>query len=445
MRWYVNILVWLIMTVEVQGGIFSGLWSTWFTPISTFFFTPIAHVIPWDALVLIAWSATRGKRNDLVPAVGRSIKITSLAFVATWLWGTLHGGSSYQAIFQLRPFIVALLMASIVARVYKTRADIRSLGRTVAFACIYRALTAVGFWYFVAKDMKEPPIAMTEHTDTVLFVAGMFLFIVNAFEQKKVLSIVSAVLAMAPISGAIIVNNRRLAWLAVGVAFVLMYLLLPKGKTRKRVSRILLILSPFIATYIAIGWGNPTGIFKPVGSISTMFGEHQDVSSLMRDIENYNLIKTLKSNPLLGLGWGREYIEELRAIDISNIFPQYRYLPHNSLLGAISFTGMFGFAGIWQVVVVTVYLHVLVYRGTKQTVPRIASVCSIIAVLVIELQMWGDIGFNHPMVTTMLAITIGLSARLPVLTGVWSQPKAEAAPAVETGMPAASASPVGAG
>jgi len=95
-------------------------------------------------LVLIAWLATRGKRSDLVPAVGRSIKITCLAFVGTWLWGVLHGGSSYQAVFQLRPFILALLMASIVARVYKTRADIRSLGSTVAFASIYRALTAVG-------------------------------------------------------------------------------------------------------------------------------------------------------------------------------------------------------------------------------------------------------------------------------------------------------------
>jgi len=430
MRWYVNLLVWLIMTVEVQGGIFSGLWSTPYTPVSTFFFTPISHVIPWDALVLLAWALTRSQRGERVPAVGRSIKITALAFMATWLWGLLRGGSSYQAIFQLRPFLLSLLFASVVAAVYRTRADMRGLGRTIAFACIYRALTAVGFWYFVAKDMKEPPIAMTEHTDTVLFVVGLFLFVVNAFEQKKVTAIIYAVLAAVPISGAIIVNNRRLAWLAVGVAFVLMYLLLPKGRTRTKVNRVLLVLSPFILTYIAVGWGNPTGIFKPVGSISTMFGEHQDTSSLMRDIENYNLMKTLKSSPLFGLGWGREYIEELRAIDISSIFPQYRYLPHNSLLGAVAFTGMFGFAGIWQMVIVSVYLHVLVYKGTKQMVPRIASMCCIIAVLVIELQMWGDIGFNHPMVTTMLAIVIGLGARLPTMTGVWSAAaKPEATPA----------------
>ena len=55
----------------------------------------------------------------------------------------------------------------------------------------------------------------------------------------------------------------------VAVAFVLMYLLLPKGKQKKKINRILLALSPAIIGYIAVGWGNPTGIFKPVGSIST--------------------------------------------------------------------------------------------------------------------------------------------------------------------------------
>ena len=435
MRRYVNILVWLIMTVELEGGTFSGLWSTWFTPISTFFFTPIAHVIPWDALVFIAWLITRSTRSDRVPAVARSLKITVLALVLTWLAGIARGGSSYQVIFQLRPLVVALFFAAVVGKVYRTRADIRSLGRTIAFACIYRAFTAVLFWYLVAQHMKQPPQAMTEHTDTVLFVVGMFLFLVNAFERKTAASIVFALLAALPISGAIIVNNRRLAWLAVGVAFVLMYLLLPKGRTRTRTNRVLLVLSPFIITYVAVGWGHPTGIFTPVGSISTMFGEHQDTSSLMRDIENYNLMKTLKASPLLGFGWGREYIEELRAIDISSIFPQYRYLPHNSLLGAVAFTGMFGFAGVWQLVLVSVYLHTIVYRGTKETVPRIASMCSIIAALVIELQMWGDVGFNHPMVTTMLAITVGLSARLPMLTGVWSPPTPEPTTAPAAAVP----------
>jgi hypothetical protein len=419
MRWFVNVLIWLVMTIEVDGSIFEGHWSTPFTPISTLFFRPVAHIVPWDALVMIAWAMTRGQSGRRVPAVGRSVVICGLALLGSWLWGVVNGGSTYQVIFQLRAFVIGLFFASTVASVYRTRADILSLGRTLAGAIVYRSFTAIGFWYFVAQHMETPPIAMTEHTDTVIFVVGLFLFVVNALERRTASAVAFALLAAVPIMGAIAVNNRRLAWLAVGVAFVLMYILLPKGKLRSRINRILLILSPFVAAYVAAGWGNPTGIFKPVGSISTMFGEHQDTSSLMRDIENYNLQKSLKWNPLLGMGFGREYIEELVAIDISNIFPQYRYLPHNSFLGFIAFTGMIGFAGIWQMVVVACYLHALTYRGTAQQVPRIAAMCSLIAVLVIELQMWGDLGFSSISVCTMLAIVVGLSARLPTITGVW--------------------------
>jgi hypothetical protein len=431
MRWFVNVLLWLVLTAEIEGLTFEGHWTTFYTPLSTLLFRPVAHVIPWDALVVIAWGVSLSTRRSSVPAVGRSIAICAGALVVTWIWGVLHGGSTYQAVFQLHSFVMSLFVASTVANVYRTRADILSLGRTVAFACIYRSLVCFAFWFFVAKDMKNPPISMTDHTDTVLFVVGLLMFIVNAIERRETRATVFALLAAIPIIAAIVVNNRRLAWLAVAIAFVLMYLLIPAGKLKSRINRYGLIASPLVVAYIAVGWGNPTGVFKPVGSISTMFGEHQDTSSLMRDIENYNLMVTLKSSPLLGVGWGAEYIEVLRAIDISSIFPQYRYMPHNSLLGVIAFTGMFGFAGVWQLVLVCVYLHLLVYRGTTQTLARIASMTSLIAVLVIQLEMWGDVGFNHPAVCSMLAIAFGISARLPVITGLWSPAKSPPAAATQ--------------
>jgi O-antigen ligase len=205
----------------------------------------------------------------------------------------------------------------------------------------------------------------------------------------------------------------------------MIFFLLPKNKFKRRVLYAVFAIMPVLGSYVAIGWGRPpVGIWKPVGSISTMFGKNQDGSSLWRDIENYNLLVTLKSSPILGTGFGSEYIQAVRASDISEFFAQWRYMPHNSLLGVIAFTGMLGFAGLWQMVLVATYLHVQVYRRTKDTVPRIASMSCLVGILIIEVQMWGDIGFNHPMVQVMLAIAVGLSARLPTLTGVWRPPNA---------------------
>jgi hypothetical protein len=166
-----------------------------------------------------------------------------------------------------------------------------------------------------------------------------------------------------------------------------------------------------------------------------MFGANQDASSIMRDIENYNLMRTLKTNPLLGVGFGKEYIEEVRAYDISSIFPQYRYLPHNSLLGVIAFTGMLGFAGVWQPIPVSIYFHARVLKyASKLRVPRIAALSSLLTLMMVTIEMWGDVGFNHVTVTTMMGVALALGGRVASVAGIWpgAEPVKDAEPRTES-------------
>jgi hypothetical protein len=429
-RRFANVLIWLALTTEMDGLIFGGKWSTPLTPVSTLLFRTFAYIVPWDVLVLIAlglaWTTGPRKR---VEAVTTSMKISVGALFGTWLWGLLNGGSAYQSYYQLHTFVMGLFMTLLVMKTCRSTADVNSLGKVVVLACLYRALTCDVFYLLIAQYLpkEEELAALTDHCDSVLFVAGLFVLVVNALQRRTAAALFWLLLGAIPIVMAIVVNNRRLAWLGVGVGFVLIFILLPPGRPKRRLIWTLLALSPLLAAYVAAGWGNPKGIFKPVGSISTMFGENQDSSSMMRDIENYNLLKTLKANPIMGYGWGREYIEEISAIDISSIFPQYRYLPHNSLLGVVAFTGMLGFWGLWQMVVITVGLHARVYRAADSIVLRTSAMACMVTICIIMLQMWGDIGFNHQMVCVMLAITIGLAARLPVLGKLWPVP--EVAPA----------------
>lgn len=443
-RWFANLLIWLALVTEIEGTTFEGLWSTPLTPITTLLFKTVAHIVPWDVLVFVAlalaWSQAPRKR---VPAVAQSLKICFGALVVLWTWGVASGGSAYQTYFQLHAFVMGLAVAWLVAITCHTSAHVVSLGKLVAFAAMYRAVVCAAFYLQVARQLPESQqlAALTDHCDSVLFVCGLFILLVNALERRKLSSLLWFLFGGALIVVAIVLNNRRIAWLGVGVGLGLVYLLLPSGRLKRRLSYALLALSPFLIVYVVVGWGNPAPIFKPVRSISTMFGANQDTSSIMRDIENYNLLRTLKTNPLLGYGWGREYIEEIVAFDISSIFPQYRYLPHNSLLGAIAFTGMLGFWGLWQVVLVTVYLHARVFLASKALVPRIAAMSSIVGIVMIEVQMWGDVGFNHQMVCVMLAITIGLASRLPVLAGLWPVPKVT--PNAATAAPQAAAAASG--
>jgi hypothetical protein len=217
---------------------------------------------------------------------------------------------------------------------------------------------------------------------------------------------------------------------------------MPPGKMKRRMTRIGIAMMPVLAAYIAVGWGRPTGIFKPVGSISSMFGAHQDMSSIMRDVENYNLVRTLRTNIVLGTGWGHGYIEEIVAIDISAIFGQYRFLPHNSLLGLVAFTGFLGFGLIWQVVVTSVFFHSRVLHGCKDPTLRASGLWCIVATSAVVVQYWGDLGFNHLGCNVLLGVTIGIAGRTAALAGLWpGTVSANASPAQVPAAPAAVAPP----
>jgi hypothetical protein len=427
MRYLTYALVWLSLTQEVEGFIFDGNFKTWLTAVGSFLFKglPVVHVIPWDALVVGALLASPLTKKNRVLEVTNAIRVTFIGLGLLWVWGVVRGGSAYQTMFQIRAFVMQLFLALLIMATCKTRAHVRALGAVVVFAAVYRAFVLFWFYLEVARNLDFKLNTLTDHADSVLFVSGLFIVLINALERKSVTSILGAALMATVMITAMVLNNRRIAWLDCGVATASTYLLWPAGKTRTVMTRILIALSPALVAYVAIGWGSPTGIFKPVGSISTMFGQHQDPSSIMRDIENYNLLRTLKGNPLLGSGWGHEYVEEVVAYSIADIFPQYRYMPHNSLLGMVAFTGMIGFALIWQYLGVSIFMLARVCSLSTNKVLRVAAHSSLIAIITVVVQYWGDVGLNHLGVNTMLAVTVGLSARLPALAGVW--PAADAA------------------
>ena len=172
MRFYVNLLLWLALCQEVEGGTYNGMWETWLTPITTLLFRPIAKIVIWDVLLLIALAGTMKARGPRVPSIPKAIKLCGASIAGIWIWGVLRGGDGYQAIFQLHSFVIALVAAMVVANTYRTAADVVSLGKMFAFATVYRSIVCFLFYWQVAKDMEQPPIAMTDHCDTVLFVAG---------------------------------------------------------------------------------------------------------------------------------------------------------------------------------------------------------------------------------------------------------------------------------
>jgi hypothetical protein len=425
-RRFTLLLVWLALTAEVEGEIFSGKWETPLTTIGTAIFKPLPGIkFPlWDIALLVTLFVAlgaKGASKDRAKPVVKSAKVALLSILGLWVWGVIRGGDVRQTMWQLHSFVISVALAFAVAATCRTAKHIATLGKVVLFAAVYRAFVLIVFYFTIARGLNPPLQVMTTHADSALFVTGMLIVIANAIERRRLGSFMWMIGSCIPLALAIKWNNRRLAWLSLMIGLALFYYVLPRTRFKRRANWLMIAAVPLFAFYVVVGWGRTEGMFKPVGAISTMFGKHEDTSSEMRDIENYNLVQTLRSNPVLGTGWGHEYNEQSVAISIKEIFPQYRFIPHNSVLGLLAFSGVVGFGLCWQLFVVAAFFLAISIRESRSGPVRVAAILGLTTIATFIFQMWGDMGWNTLSSDVLMAVAIGAAMRVPVLSGAWPE------------------------
>jgi hypothetical protein len=143
-----------------------------------------------------------------------------------------------------------------------------------------------------------------------------------------------------------------------------------------------------------------------------------DASTLFRDLENYNLLFTMRLRPIIGTGFGQQFAEPVTTPDLPS-FKEYRYMPHNSILGLWGFTGWLGFTGLFTALVAAVFWAARSYRFARLADERTASLVAISFVLIYLIQCWGDLGFSERNAVFLVGPALGVAAQLAVSTGAW--------------------------
>jgi O-antigen ligase len=210
---------------------------------------------------------------------------------------------------------------------------------------------------------------------------------------------------------AIVMNNRRLAFVGVGAGVITTFAVLHSSPFKRTVIRSLILFAPLFALYVKVGGNSGSAIFAPAALIhSVMSGE--DRSSITRDIENYNLIITLRENKIIGPGFGSEYIEAVKADDISGGFSLYKFIAHNSVLWLWSLGGLVGFTLLWMVYPIQAYFSARGYRLGRTHVERAAGLATLAGTTTTLAQNWGDMGFSSYTTLTMFAMCYAVGAKL---------------------------------
>jgi hypothetical protein len=412
---------------------FCGLWDSPLAPVGEWLFENLNKVTDIKFLrfagidVLTAVLLVHSLRRRRPGPLGfDALLVISLAGVlGLEVWGLAHGGDFRNSLWQVHQPIFVPLLALLFRRELGPR-DHLVLGVTVLGAGVLKSLLGAYFIYDFSVGKPEIPAYATTHSDSVLFATAAVLAIVFWLERRSWGSVLTMMFVLPVLGVGMHVNNRRLVYVAIAGALVTVISVIPRTPL-KRAGALLVVLSiPLQIAYLAVGWSSHSGIFKPVQMVRSVVAADADRSSETRDIENYNLSQTLKRAPLLGEGFGHEYLELVRADDISSIFPQYRYIPHNSLLGLWAFGGVVGFAAVWMPLVAGVYLAARAYRRARASLHRAAALTAVSVFVIYAIQAYGDMGFQSWLGTFMVALALAVSANLAQAVGAWPGPPSPA-------------------
>jgi hypothetical protein len=284
---------------------------------------------------------------------------------------------------------------------------------------------------------KTDPEYLTSHDDSVLFVVCMLLLLVRLFNAVTPARRAKYIFYLAFFAAAVLFNKRRMAWVSLAMSSVVLFYALPKGRIRRNATRTFLTAAPILLIYTAVGWGRSGVIFKPLRSFSTV-STSEDTSTKARNVENLGLIATSNANnPLMGTGWGHPYIEVSNKYSIARFFPLWQYIPHNSILGLLAYTGILGFIGYWMIFPTTMFISSRMAGTSKDPILSQLGAVTSATLLVCANQYYGDMGIYYAKGVYFLAFGYGLCMRIPAVAGVWPAglPQKKARPDPGPGLP----------
>lgn len=434
LRYSMYTVIFLIMTVDTPAEPFaSGLWKSPLQPIALFLMSQLKNMLPsgalvmtgfelfvWGVLLVNGWRRARGSlldRDDYVP-LPRPVIIGSWLYVSAMLLasvlGLAAGGQFRWLLWQVQRNVGLPVALFAFAAAFPSPRGYSTYMRLLAIAAHIRAVLAV------VLRFKFPDVEYTtSHSDSMLFatVTCYYLCRVNAGvsrgeAQRIVLSLIVLIAGM-------IGNDRRLVWVQLAMALTFVALMTPRNRFKVKVARTVLTILPFALMYAAAGWNSHSGVFAPVHMLRSVVDSKSDLSSLWRDLENFNLVATFSKNPLTGTGFGIPYLLKTPMPDITNSYELEPYLPHNGVLGLWAYTGYVGYTMSSMFLLVGFFLAARASYRAPDREGKVMSLTTFCSILAYTLQCYGDLGIGSWVGICLVGPSMVFTGRLATDVGAW--------------------------
>lgn len=443
LRYPLLFVTFLALTLENPADVpAAGQWKSALYPLGTLllahlnlsfptqkwlFFSGLDLVLVFLAgLAVFRWltrSRLDGAASVPTSAPMRIFAIVSLVATAwMWIWGMARGGAdASSALWQVQRVVYLPAVFFLFERVLRTASDREAFAKVVVLAAAVKAVLAI----YLRSILVPPPGRTvidyaTTHADSMLFAGAVCLIMAQLLQRKWTRTSIAGALLLPLLVAGMVANHRRLVWVELIAGVVTVFAMSQWTPAKRTVARVLILSAPVLLLYVAIGWGSSgEGIFGPVGTIRSVVDSKADASTEWRDWENYNLFFTLKGSPILGTGYGHGYIETVKLPDVSGAYSLYRFIPHNSILGLWAYGGLLGFAALWAMLVVAIYLAARAARFARTKAERSAALVVICGIVVYLVHCYGDMGLGTWTSVFLIAPAFAAASHLAAATGAW--------------------------
>jgi hypothetical protein len=343
-----------------------------------------------------------------------SATITLLGTLLMLGLGLVRGGDFKNSLWQCRVLMYLSGMVLLYHASLRGPQDHVLLGRVVVATACFRALLCL----YIAQTF--PPGSdynyATSHGQSITFAMACTILIADVLERGHPGPMLRALLILPVLFAGMAANHRRLVWVELAATTVVM-LVMSRSWLKQVIRRWLILMIPVFLLYVAVGMNSNSRIFAPVRTFTSV-SSSTNASTEYRDTENANLLFTLSTNNLFGVGFGHEYLLLRPNYDIS-FFKLWRYLPHNMVLGLWAFNGLVGVSLIWFILPVGAFLSARAYRFASRPADRVAALCGVSSVVIYLIQCFGDIGTNAWTGVFIVGPAFACTGKLAVATGAW--------------------------
>jgi O-antigen ligase len=375
----------------------------------------------------------------MVRPMNVALTVSAVTLVALDLLGTARGGDFNESLWQLRHTLLFPLRVLLLLRALDGTVDeLKTIGKVVIGVTILKSLIGIYFLREVAEPLGRDPEFTTSHTDTLLFVPVLAIFINLMIERFTWKNMFSCLPWVAIVLYGMNCNDRRLAYVCLAFCGIASLLLAPWTRFKKILARTVIYGGPLFVLYAMAGWSSTGGRFFFLARLarSLLEGDPTQVNEAdYRDLENMDVMYSWSTSPLVPNGYGHKMQLLFPLPDISNYFATWQYHPHNQYLWTMSNCGPLGFTLVMMPFVVALYLAARTYRVAQDVWVRVAMLTCIGTIISVFAQWYGDMGSLSWTVSWMGALASALACKWAIRTGAWPsafRPPTASEPALRT-------------